>query len=638
MKFLFIIFFFVFPNVSFCTCIGPGMDPTIFPLWIRDIFENVFKVDPEYFITEKIKLSMNTYVKNKLNSQDPYEYIAMLKSILSNQNEESNPYYETQDIEKFEKITQDLYDKKYFSKKEKEFIDEKKDNFIKNKTLLFVDQTISESDFIKTHSDKIKKLHLIKSSFDKNNLFFKKLKNLEILETSGLQSSDIEIIKNQLPHLYHVNHDNDSITPELTKKLTSISFVNQSVADSTFSSLKKRVHPPIKKLELMNASYNPVKLQEIPDTLEELIIHTPTDPRFSAEELIDTITEKFKNLKKLKLVGIKPMTPALMNKIINKLTNLEELNLKDCEIESLDFQETPKKLTRLYLFNNQISNIGESFMNNMEKLTHLGLAYNQIGNEGASSIAKMKDLTHLILAHNQIGNEGASSIAKMQKLTHLVLAHNQIGNEGASSIAKMQKLTELDLSQNKIGNEGASSIAEMEKLQQLHLAHNQISDTGASAIAQTNSPLFLLDLAYNQIGNEGASSIAETKSPLRLLSLSNNQIGDTGANSISSMKELTHLYLNHNHITSQSTGALFQMQAIRDLQLRNNKIKTIESSDVTNMKSITNLDLSYNQIDSKGAGLIAKNLTRINYLGLSHNKIESNHAKEIKKMYPFIHF
>ena len=567
MQFLLIIFLFVFPNVSFSSCpIGPGMNPTIFPLWARNILENIFKIEPAYFIQEKMNSSMIDHLKSiNINTTDSEQYKKLLKIVVLNQDEKNN--IQSQDITSFEKTTETL------SQKEKAYFSEKEKNFILEKIKEYKEKKLKP--FLLNHEQIV-----VPMLHD----FLTPKESSKVLESSKNFEKQTR------------NHAADSCSNK------PLSFVNQSVSDSAFSSLSKGWYSSIKKLELIHANYNPAKLEEVPATLEELIIHSPTDTRFKTEELIITITKNFKNLKKLELVEISPMTSDLINQIIEKLPNLRELNLINCGINSLHFQETPAKLTHLNLSNNSIDNHGASEIAQMKFLTQLHLAQNQIGDEGASILAQTHSpLTSLDLSDNQIGHTGASDIAQMKLLTQLHLAHNQIGNEGASKIAQTHSpLTSLDLSHNQIDDQGAQTISKMKSLLRLYLNFNKITSEGAQAIFQTNAPMTQLELRSNKIDLSNGFQISKIKDTLTYLDLSYNQIGDKGAEVIAkNINSLTHLGLSNAQIGNPGTINIAQM------------------------KPLTDVNLSNNQISDEGAYLFAERAHRIKNLYLSGNDMIS---------------
>ena len=163
------------------------------------------------------------------------------------------------------------------------------------------------------------------------------------------------------------------------------------------------------------------------------------------------------------------------------LAMLESLNAGQVGITSLAGLEHSTNLSKLMLWNNQITEVKP--LANLTKLTALNLSLNQITE--VTSLANLTNLTRLNLTRNQITD--LAPLTGLTKLTNLELAHNQITD--AAPLANLTNLTLLDLSPNKISD--IMPLAKLTKLDTLDLGNNPIADV-TPLTNLTNLTLLLL--------------------------------------------------------------------------------------------------------------------------------------------------
>jgi len=163
------------------------------------------------------------------------------------------------------------------------------------------------------------------------------------------------------------------------------------------------------------------------------------------------------------------------------LAMLESLNAPKAGITSLAGLEYSTNLTKLMLWNNQITEV--TSLANLTKLTSLNLSLNQIAE--VNSLSKLTNLTKLNLTRNQITN--VAPLDGLTNLTNLELAHNQITD--AEPLANLTNLTLLDLSPNKVRD--VTPLANLTKLDTLDLGYNLIADV-APLTNLTNLTVLLL--------------------------------------------------------------------------------------------------------------------------------------------------
>ncbi len=372
-----------------------------------------------------------------------------------------------------------------------------------------------------------------------------------------------------------------------------LSFVNQSITDTSLSSLKNGCYSKIKKLNLIRSRFNPEMFREIPESLVELSIDLPREDathQAFIEKLIDNIIKRFKNLEKLDLSNI-PLRENEIEKIVSSLSNLKELRLSHCSINASHVRKIAqmKALTHLDLSSNNVHDEGVLALSQMKALTHLDLSSNNVRDEGASILFRMGHLTDLNLSGNAIHGNTVFLAPESSSMIHLNLSDNAIRADQVASLSpvlsKMHQLTHLDLSGNLII--GGTARLLFRSLR--HVIHLNLADTGVGHLNEAQIHSFFqglsemnhlthLNLSYNAMGNAGFEILSQMDFPFIHLNLSSNQIDDKKVSDFSKMKNLTHLDLSHNFISNVGARILSAMKHLKDLNLSYNTIDNKEGA------------------------------------------------------------
>lgn len=130
------------------------------------------------------------------------------------------------------------------------------------------------------------------------------------------------------------------------------------------------------------------------------------------------ILSEFIKLRALYLSDIKIINYSFLE----KLTNLEILNLHATYIQDISFLEKLKNLKELYLGSNDIQNI--YFLHSLTNIKQLLLHFNRI--QDLSFLAKLTSLQFLNLRNNQISN--ITPLGNLGNLRHLDLRSNEIAD------------------------------------------------------------------------------------------------------------------------------------------------------------------------------------------------------------------
>ncbi|XP_062324347.1 dynein regulatory complex subunit 5 [Osmerus eperlanus] len=208
--------------------------------------------------------------------------------------------------------------------------------------------------------------------------------------------------------------------------------------------------------------------------------------------------------------------------LLNKLTNLEELNLvyrvKGC---GMNFE------WNLFEFTYRDCESLSKALKSCKTLKVLRLHQSKVDDEKCRILVNQlldhPTLKELNLSHNLIGDRGARAIGKLinqSKLETLDIYDNSIHAPGAQALAhalsKNATLLSLNMRLNRLGNEGGQAIGQSllknHTLLHLHLGSNEMSKPTAVVLSQVlvhNKTLKSINLSCNRLGVDGGKVLEE---------------------------------------------------------------------------------------------------------------------------------
>jgi hypothetical protein len=150
----------------------------------------------------------------------------------------------------------------------------------------------------------------------------------------------------------------------------------------------------------------------------------------------------------------------------NVLSDLQEIDLSEKNIENLTPLSSLKNLRKLNLNRNKISDAGP--ISGLTGLRELALNTNKL--EDISSLAKLTGLQTLMLSANKI--ERINDISALNRLETLWLGENKI--EDINPLQNLSNLRILKLGNNRIRT--ISPLASLKKLESVDLSRNSVTD------------------------------------------------------------------------------------------------------------------------------------------------------------------
>ncbi|WP_299311241.1 leucine-rich repeat domain-containing protein [uncultured Aquimarina sp.] len=204
------------------------------------------------------------------------------------------------------------------------------------------------------------------------------------------------------------------------------------------------------------------------------------------------------------------------------------------------------KVTELYLYNNKLSGVLPSTINQLSNLTRLTLAVNRLSGNIPEELGELKELYYLHLGMNLFSGEIPVKLYQLQNLTDITLANNELSGLVSSQIGNLINLTRIDFGGNLLSGNIPSEIESLANLRHIELNDNQF--TG-------NIPIELGGL-----------------SNLQVLLLYNNKLEGPIPNELGLLTELNRLNLSANLLTGEVPIEINNLNKLEDFSFAFNKI------------------------------------------------------------------
>lgn len=334
-----------------------------------------------------------------------------------------------------------------------------------------------------------------------------------------------------------------------------------------------------------------IKMEDPPNTIDGIIkekLNKPADYVLTDKDYESIVSLDASNRKIRSIEGIQ------------KLKNLEWLNLDNNEISDISPLSSLTKLIHLDLGMNRISDI--QALKGMKNLKSLLLDNNNI-----SDISPLKELTQirfLNLSNNKITD--ITPLEGYKNLYALILDNNYIND--ITPIQNNLNLTSLGLNNNNV--QDISILANFRKLIALYLRNNKIVDvTPLSCLGQEMKCLVLDD---NMISD--ASPLGNLHRLIHL-SISRNPL-----RSLDFIKNLRHL----NFLEIDGVGATFLdiPKSLKHLSAADNKLKDVTF--LEGNEKVQYINLTTNEVNQ------VEGACKLHYLDLRNNNI--NNIEPIRKL------
>jgi hypothetical protein len=176
-------------------------------------------------------------------------------------------------------------------------------------------------------------------------------------------------------------------------------------------------------------------------------------------------------------IQMKPETNNSDLIILERIKNLQRLDLKETQVSDLTPLKGLTSLRELNLGRTQVSDI--TSLSGLTSLQVLNLRRTQISDDSLAHLKELTGLQRLGLERTQISSAGLEHICGLVKLQFLNLRGTNIRGSGLKHLAKMADLEDVDLSRTSISVDALEHLKGLPKLRTVNLYRAllpQISD------------------------------------------------------------------------------------------------------------------------------------------------------------------
>ena len=248
---------------------------------------------------------------------------------------------------------------------------------------------------------------------------------------------------------------------------------------------------------------------------------------------------------------------------IDQLPQLKQLLAYACDIDSIECIRSIPKIETVFLQQNKISRMGDTF-NGLSKLLELRLDQNKIIKiEYLNSCVSLRKLD---LSFNNI--ENLSGLNGLQQLQELKISNNNI--KTLSSLKSLPSMRDLDVSNNQI--KSLDGIQNIPTLEYIRADHNLIAEVKLLSLIGSNKTKFTND-------NNGSSSKVSKPSTTATTST-----GGSKKNSMTEVAALSGPMLSELSLTGNRIRSIHNLEIYRDtlelLDLSSNNLTSGEANNI----------------------------------------------------------
>lgn len=250
---------------------------------------------------------------------------------------------------------------------------------------------------------------------------------------------------------------------------------------------------------------------------------------------------------------------------LGKLHALQQLDLRDCPLDSAQLAAVVSELTQLRALRlngtsgrTVVDDDGLAALANCTELKVLAVDGLWVSGQGLEHLMNNRKLSEFYASGTTLDDEGIAMLAKFPALSKLRLSRTTVGSEGLAALAKLP-LEDLDVSEaSSINDDTLVIIGKMKSLKRLNLWRDTITDAGVEHLAGLTQ-LEWLNVDNTHLTDAGLAYLKDLNA-LEFLHLGSTGVTDEGMPALVSLKSLKDLKVTRTAVTEE--GAELVRQAI----------------------------------------------------------------------------
>ena len=252
-------------------------------------------------------------------------------------------------------------------------------------------------------------------------------------------------------------------------------------------------------------------------------------------------------------------------------------------------------LTRLYLYDNDLSSLPAGIFDDLTALEKLSLSNNDLSSLPAGIFDDLTALEKLWLSNNDLSSLPADIFDDLIALEGLYLGNNDLSSLPAGIFDDLTALTQLSLSDNDLSSLHKGVFEDLTALEKLWLDNNDLSSLPAG-IFDDLTALKVLYLYDNDLSSLPAG-IFDDLTALTELNLYNNDLSSLPEGIFEGLTALKRLYLDNNDLSSLPAGIFDDLTALEVLYLYDNDLSSLPAGIFDDLTALARLYLYGNTVD-----------------------------------------
>jgi len=307
----------------------------------------------------------------------------------------------------------------------------------------------------------------------------------------------------------------------------------------------------------------------------------------------------------------------------NGLRKLTRLSIQGNEISEIipGTFEKSSHLEYLYLHYNKIEHLESDVFCGMVELKYVSLEGNNLQYIHPDTFEGLQNLESIFLSRNsglQIPTD--RHFINSRSLNRLDISHCYITSVSVETFANVSALKWLDLSYNNLRSFDINILTVLPKLSKLYLSRNEIREIVPGTL-ETFSYLEYLQLDYNKIEHL-ESDVFGGLVKLIYINLQGNELQYLHPDTFSGLPKLQDLHLMENLGLQIPTDRHFiNSHSLKYLGMSYCNVNSVSVETFANVSALEGLSLSYNNLRSLDINIL-KTLTKLLVLSLDGNRLQ----------------